>query len=69
MFHSNIWEQRPLFLSRHKPRYNEGWFSTKELDRILREVYTANTYTLQVVVCGVLYFTEQFGVFSKHRCH
>ena len=35
-----IWEQSPLLLRRHKPHYNDGWFSTSELDRILREVRT-----------------------------
>ena len=38
--YSKMWEQRPLLLSRHKPHYNDGWFSIKELDRILREVCT-----------------------------
>ena len=45
-----IWERRPLFLSRHKPQYNEGWFSTDELDRILREV----TYHYQHSSCIIV---------------
>ena len=32
------WEKRPVLVRRHKHRYNEGWFSTQELDKILREV-------------------------------
>ncbi|XP_064601898.1 ribosomal oxygenase 1-like [Liolophura sinensis] len=36
-FFSELWEQMPLLVRRHIPDYNQGWFSTKELDRILRE--------------------------------
>ena len=31
------WEKKPMYLKRNS-RYNEGVFSTAELDRILREV-------------------------------
>ena len=31
------WERKPMYLKRNS-RYNEGVFSTAELDRILREV-------------------------------
>lgn len=36
-----VWEQRPMVLRRHMPHYNDGWFSTQELDSILREVGAA----------------------------
>lgn len=50
---SKIWEQRPLFLSRHKPQYNNGWFSTKQLDSILREVckFLFIQWTFQWLAC------------------
>lgn len=34
---SEVWEKKPLLLRRHKKWYNDGWFSSEELDRILRE--------------------------------
>ena len=33
-----LWEQKPLLVRRHRPDYNQGWFSTTEMDRILRQV-------------------------------
>lgn len=36
-FHSELWEKKPLLVKRHIPEYNDGWFSSAELDRILRE--------------------------------
>lgn len=38
----NEWEQKPVLIPRHMPHYNDGWFSKKELDRILREVSTCS---------------------------
>ena len=35
---SDVWETKPLLINRHDSSYNEGWFSTKDMDRILREV-------------------------------
>ena len=39
-FFSDLWEQKPLLIKRHQTEFNEGWFSTKELDDILRQVTT-----------------------------
>ncbi|XP_078000237.1 bifunctional lysine-specific demethylase and histidyl-hydroxylase NO66-like isoform X2 [Glandiceps talaboti] len=36
-FFSNLWEKKPLLVKRHSSSYNTGWFSTEELDRIVRE--------------------------------
>ncbi|CAD5123363.1 DgyrCDS11720 [Dimorphilus gyrociliatus] len=36
-FFSELWEKKPLLVKRHIPSYNDGWFSSGELDRILRE--------------------------------
>jgi len=36
-FFSDLWEQKPLLIKRHQATYNDGWFSTKELDNILRQ--------------------------------
>ena len=49
-FYRNLWEQRPLLLRRHKPQYNDGWFSTKEFDRILRKVIS-KSFTIVVWPC------------------
>jgi len=38
LLYSDIWEKKPLLIRRHGSQHNDGWFSTKELDRILREV-------------------------------
>lgn len=40
-FYANYWEQRPLAIKRHVPRYYNGWFSKLEVDRILK------THTLE----------------------
>ena len=37
---SELWEKKPLLVKRHQPDYNDGWFSTAELDRIMHEVRT-----------------------------
>ena len=34
----DVWEKKPLLLKRRQVNYNNGWFSTKEFDDILREV-------------------------------
>jgi len=36
----DIWEKKPLLIRRRNSQHNDGWFSTKELDRILHEVNT-----------------------------
>ncbi|XP_020627821.1 bifunctional lysine-specific demethylase and histidyl-hydroxylase NO66-like isoform X2 [Orbicella faveolata] len=36
-FFSDVWEQKPLLIKRHHLTYNDGWFSTKEMDDILRK--------------------------------
>ncbi|OWF43534.1 ribosomal oxygenase 1-like [Mizuhopecten yessoensis] len=36
-FFKELWEKKPLLVKRHMKQYNDGWFSTAELDRILRE--------------------------------
>ncbi len=38
LFFRDVWEKKPLLIKRRQPAYNGGWFSTKELDCILREV-------------------------------
>ena len=46
----NEWEQKPVLIPRHMPHYNDGWFSKKELDRILREVSTYSNFISIVYV-------------------
>jgi len=36
-FFKEVWEKKPLLLKRRQTKYNDGWFSTKEFDDILRE--------------------------------
>lgn len=36
-FFKELWERKPLLVRRHLENYNDGWFSTAELDRILRQ--------------------------------
>ncbi|GAB1601475.1 ribosomal oxygenase 1-like isoform X2 [Argonauta hians] len=36
-FFAQMWERKPLVVRRHISDYNSGWFSTKELDAILRK--------------------------------
>ncbi|XP_022332243.2 ribosomal oxygenase 1-like [Crassostrea virginica] len=36
-FFRELWERKPLLVQRHMALYNDGWFSTAELDKILRE--------------------------------
>ncbi|CAH1792356.1 unnamed protein product [Owenia fusiformis] len=36
-FFSELWEQKPLLVKRHMKSYNDGWFSTAELEKILKE--------------------------------
>jgi len=35
-FFSELYEKKPLLVKRHMPSYNDGWFSSEELDNILR---------------------------------
>ena len=39
MFFRDLWQKKPLLVRRHIETYNDGWFSTKELDRILKQVW------------------------------
>ncbi|CAG2193440.1 NO66 [Mytilus edulis] len=36
-FFKELWERKPLLVRRHLENYNDGWFSTAELDKILRQ--------------------------------
>lgn len=36
-FFSKLWEKKPLLVKRKCPEFNAGWFSTSELDLILRK--------------------------------
>ena len=36
-FFARLWEKKPLLVKRKSPDYNAGWFSTSELDLILRK--------------------------------
>ncbi|KAK3748732.1 hypothetical protein QZH41_015680 [Actinostola sp. cb2023] len=36
-FFSELWGRKPLLIKRHQPTYNKGWFSTSELDDIMRK--------------------------------
>ncbi|XP_052768522.1 ribosomal oxygenase 1-like isoform X2 [Mya arenaria] len=36
-FFSQLWQKKPLLVRRRIHDYNDGWFSTQELDRILKE--------------------------------
>ncbi|XP_061172709.1 ribosomal oxygenase 1-like isoform X1 [Saccostrea echinata] len=47
-FFKELWERKPLLVQRHMIQYNDGWFSTSELDRILREENIQFTTNLDV---------------------
>ncbi|XP_033115926.1 ribosomal oxygenase 1-like [Anneissia japonica] len=47
-FFKNLWERKPLLVKRHMPDYNSIWFSTEELNRILREEDIQFTVNLDV---------------------
>lgn len=36
-FLRELWQKKPLLVRRHISHYNDGWFSTEELDRILEK--------------------------------
>ena len=57
---SEVWERKPLYLGRHKPHYNDGWFSTSELDRILREVHVSTCICIPVCLlqCVLVFYTQ-----------
>ena len=38
LLYRDMWEKKPLLIRRRSSQHNSGWFSTQELDRILREV-------------------------------
>jgi hypothetical protein len=50
-FFRELWEQKPLLVRRHQSQYYSSIFSTKELDRILREVRCHNLTQLQKINC------------------
>ncbi|XP_048737323.1 ribosomal oxygenase 1-like isoform X2 [Ostrea edulis] len=47
-FFKELWERKPLLVQRHMTQYNDGWFSTAELDRILRNENVQFTTNLDV---------------------
>uniref|UniRef100_H2ZFB9 Uncharacterized protein n=1 Tax=Ciona savignyi TaxID=51511 RepID=H2ZFB9_CIOSA len=47
-FFENIWEKKPFCLSRHIPNYADGLFSSKELNRILKECNVRYSVNLDV---------------------
>ncbi|XP_078489978.1 ribosomal oxygenase 1-like [Ciona intestinalis] len=47
-FFKDIWESRPLLVLRHCPRYADGLFSTKEMNRILNECNVRYSVNLDV---------------------
>lgn len=36
-FFNELWQKKPLLVRRHIRNYNDGWFSTQELDKILEK--------------------------------
>ncbi|ELT93889.1 hypothetical protein CAPTEDRAFT_153587 [Capitella teleta] len=62
-FFNELWEKKPLMVKRRNPNYNNGWFSTQELDRILREV---GAFIFEAGFYGIsqehLNFTENIDV-------
>ena len=52
VFCSELWEKKPLLVKRHMENYNDGWLSTAELDRILREVCVLNSLNPAVLNIG-----------------
>ncbi|XP_014668284.1 PREDICTED: bifunctional lysine-specific demethylase and histidyl-hydroxylase NO66-like [Priapulus caudatus] len=48
-FFKELWERKPLLVKRHQPKYYEGWFSTDEMDHILRTENIKYTVNLDVV--------------------
>ena len=50
-FYSELWEKKPLLVKRHMENYNDGWFSTAEMDRILREVIYNDKAFPCVAIC------------------
>ena len=52
-----LWEQKPLLVRRHQPQYYNLVFSTRELDRILREV-------LEISDDGIRKFSVCVGLFA-----
>lgn len=47
-FLKELWERKPLLLKRHRPYYNNGLFSSVELDRILRENFLEFSLNIDV---------------------
>jgi len=45
LLYRDIWEKKPLVIHRHRSQHNDSWFSTKEMDRILREVQVLTLVT------------------------
>jgi len=49
-FFSDVWQRKPCYIKRRQPKYNHIWFSTKELDKILRTQNVQFTKNLDVAV-------------------
>ena len=50
LYFREVWEKRPMVLKRHKPHYNEGWFSSEELDSILRKVWCVQPMEFDFII-------------------
>ncbi|XP_041351839.1 ribosomal oxygenase 1-like isoform X2 [Gigantopelta aegis] len=48
-FFREMWERKPLLVKRHLPHYNQGLFSTSDLDGILRKENIQFTTNLDIV--------------------
>ncbi|KAM5163958.1 ribosomal oxygenase 1 [Mantella aurantiaca] len=60
-FFRNIWEKKPALIRRHNSKYYDGFFSTSEFDRILREDNVQFGVNLDVTS-----YTD--GVRETHNC-
>ena len=49
-FFGDVWQKKPCFIKRRQPKYNHIWFSTKELDKILRTQNVQFTKNLDIAV-------------------
>ncbi|XP_019864286.1 PREDICTED: bifunctional lysine-specific demethylase and histidyl-hydroxylase NO66-like [Amphimedon queenslandica] len=47
-FYKNDWEQKPVMIPRNVPHYNDGWFSSRDLDRILRENHIEHLVNIRI---------------------
>jgi len=49
-FFGDVWQKKPCFIKRRQSKYNHVWFSTKELDNILRTQNIQFTKNLDIAV-------------------